>query len=281
MPAASGDPSQLELVKALLQQKGLLATGGNIRSIPFSDEAPASSDGSASTGGSIPSPSGAGAATRPPGATPIVKNNQLIDPATGNPVQGSLADDWWKYLLAGAGGAGLAELLRRRKGGSPGAGSAAEDIPVVEGEVIDPLSPMPEEIVNGSYTDVPNPTIAQTKQIAGPDTAAVLAERNKQLPSRNRPRANPVPSTGRDIIPLPDTMSDIPPEEIERAKTLAQQLIANRTRGNAQRANTGNLTRRAGPPTGPTDKNAEEGLLNTIIKLMRDSGAARIIPKAL
>jgi hypothetical protein len=292
-PVAGSDPAQLELMKAVLEQRGLLATGGNIRSIPFSGDVPASSpDSDVSANGSIPSANGAGAA-RPPGATPLVQGNQLVDPTTKQPIEGSLADDWWKYLLAGAGvagGVGLASILRRRKGGAPEVG--VEDIPTVEGETIDPLAPAarPEHIVNGEFDEVrPTAHVGNTKFLEAPsgdkimaDSAAnILAARNKQIEARNMPRANPTAQSDTSVVRLPDAANDIDPQEIENAKALVQQLIQNRTKGNAAARSQSRFSRRAVQPTGPTDKNAEDGLLNTIIRLMREQGATRIIPKGI
>lgn len=269
-------PTEQDLVE-ILKQRGLLATGGNIRSIPFADDASspsASSDGSA---GTTPLSSGA---IRPQGATPLIgPNNTLLDPTTKKPLDDQSAGDWWKYLLAGAGvagGAALASLLRRK--GAKGSVSADEAIPTVEGEVItDPLSPLPagSNIINGEYSDVVDPTLAGgQKGITGPSTAQVLADRNRQLTARNRPGANPVAESDTSRIRLGDAASEFTPEEIAQARSLAHQLVQNRVKGNAQRANTGNLTRRAGPPTGDTN---EESLFNTVLRILRQTGARPLV----
>lgn len=274
MPVAT-DTSQLELIKALLAQKGLLATGGQFRPVPF-DYAAAAAGNGVGANGSTPSTNGADA-VRPEGPMPLVgPDNTLIDPTTQQPLTPEASSDWWKYLLGAAGVAGgvaLADALRRRMGSR---------VSLVEGEVIDPLGPVPvgeSEIVPGEFTEVNQPRLTQQPApLNEPTAATALAERQKQLPSRTRPRANPQATSDTSVVRLPDAMNDITPEELANARALARQLVQNRLRGNKQRANTGNLTRRAGPPTGPAD---EETLLKTIIRLMRESGATRVLPRAI
>jgi hypothetical protein len=272
MPVASGDTSQLELLKALLQQKGLLATGGNIRSIPFDETA--SQDAVGTTSGTLPPDSIAstGSAVRPEGPTPLIQGDKLVDPSTGQELAGGLADDWWKYLLVGGavgGGAALADMLRKRKGGA-----ITEGVPLVEGEVItDPLAALPDNQVpvKGEYSEVGD-TLTNGRQ----GVAGALADRQKQLTARTMPRANPVPETDTSIIRVPDQMSDISPEEMENAKALVKQLVENRTKGNRAKARQSRFSRRAVLPTGPTDENS---LLNTIIGIMRKNGATRVLPR--
>lgn len=278
MPVATQDPQ--ELMKALLQQKGLLATGGNIRSLPFADgQAPSPSASSASAG--VAGPSAGTDATRPQGATPLVKGNTLIDPQTQQPIEGQLADDWWKYLLAGAGagGAGYAlyKALQNRKGGAAG-DPTAEAIPTVEGEVVsDPLSPLPgNSPQEGEYYPVGDDTqlAPSAKQLTDQSTAQVLADRNKQLTSRNRPNPNPIPESDTSVIRGTDTVSDLSPQEMEQAKTLAAQLVANRQKGNASIGRQTNLKRRYNLPTGDTNENS---LLNTVIRLIREGKASSLV----
>lgn len=267
--------SQLDLMQALIN-RGLLATGGNIRSLPFADGSSAPSDANgAGAGGSA---DGASSVPRPEGPSPVLDaNNQLVDPNTGKPP--SNADDWWKYLVAGAGiagGAALANLIRNKMKGSK--------VPTVEGEVIDPLSPAAtsadDVIINGEYSDVPNAMVGAPPKglpspdasVAGPPTPAqVLAER--KLGVRNRPNANPVATSDSSVVRTGDALADIDPAELERAREITKQLIANRMSGNAQRAGGTNLRRKYDKPTGPVAP--EEGILNTVIRLMRENGALR------
>lgn len=268
--------NQAALLEELLRQRGLLATGGNIRQLPFAASAPANG-GDTGSGSALPS---ASSASRPAGETPVIDaDNNLVNPKTGAKLDDASTSDWWKYLAAGAGvagGAALAEMLRRR--------ANKNRIPTVEGEVIDPLSPLPnsasDEIINGEYRDAPD-----TRRIAPPsatvateptfpsngDVAAVAAER--KLTARNRPNANPVASSDTSVIRAPDSYSDLSPEEMQRAKELTAELIAARKKGNLARSKQSRFSRRAVQPTGPTEP--EEGLLNTVIRLMKQNGALR------
>lgn len=273
MPVEAQDQ---ELLKALLQQKGLLATGGNIRSLPFADEsAPTSSASSAGAG--VVSPSSGASATRPSGPTPLVKGNTLIDPQTQQPLDGQLADDWWKYLAAGAGagaaGYAIYKALRNRQGGADST-PRAEGVPTVEGEVVsDPLAALPDGQVpvEGEYSEVGDTLAARAKQQALPPP-------QPSLTSRTRAKPNPVPANDTSVIRATDAVSDLSPQEMEQAKTLAAQLVANRSKGNASLGKQTNLKRRYNLPTGDTNENS---LLNTVIRLIREgkaSGFARAVP---
>lgn len=283
MPDPTGQNIDPSLMEEMLRQRGLIATGGNIRPIPFAgDNVSPPASGSMGVGGA--GASGAANIPRPPGATPIVgPNNTLLDPSTNQPLDPQSSDSWWKYLLGGAGvvggGMAAAALLKNRKG-----------VPYIEGETLDPLAPnaAPDAPpVEGEYTNVPNsdvPNVEPQRGLPPPATAiedartqAQLPETAKALGARKR-ATNPSVSSDTSVVRGSDSLSDFTPEEIARARQLAQQLVAERVKGNRARAKQTNLTRRGGKPTGPTE---EEGLLNTVIRLLREGGALRSLSKAV
>ena len=271
-----------ELMKELLRQRGLLATGGNIRALPFADGpvVPNANGNEAAPGDN------AGSVPRPEGMTPVVdENDNLVDPSTGMPLSPEIANDWWKYLLGGAGiagGAVLADMLRRRMGKGK--------VPTIEGETLDPLAPTPEgasPIVNGEYTEVnPSRSVAGPQPRSTSQAAEALAGRSnaRALPSpplsleaaselaRSKARPNPRATSDTSVVRSSDLYSDLTPEELARAKEITKQLVANRVKGNKARAKQSKFSSRAVLPTGDTD---EKSLLNTVVRLLRENGALR------
>lgn len=269
-------PNVDPMVQALIE-RGLLATGGNIRNMPFADPSGLANGNAASSSPPVPTATG-GTSVRPSGPTPVMDaNKQLVDPTTGAPLDPQLANEWLKYLVAGAavgGGYALTDAIRDK--------FAKGRIPTVEGEVVnDPLGALPnsadDAIISGEYSDVapaqlesPRKALTNGSTETGSETAKAIAERKG--PTRKITRGN------SRVISSADSLSDLSPEELQQAKDLTAQLVANRTAGNKARAKQSNLNRRGGRPTGPTD---EEGLLNTVVRIMRENGAIRSLAKAV
>lgn len=258
MPQAQSDVAS---ALAWLQQQGYVPRGNNLALVPFSNPNNAS-NGSDVTGSAPPSPVTAGnvasSADGPKndGTDPIPnEDGTFTDPRTGEKVSADDALSIWPWLAAAGAGAGAYALTRALSNNKAdqlatetgkGGGLVAQGRPVVDGGKLypqprDPLAPLSE-------------------------TQAAIAER-KALPAPSKKNTKPSTITAEQSrIALPDTRADVTPEELAKAKAITQQLIANRTKGNAQFAKQGNLKRRYNLPTGSTD---EEGLLNTVIKLMR------------
>jgi hypothetical protein len=270
---ASTSPDESALLIEMLRRRGLLAEGGNIRALPFGTGTQNGTNGNGASNSSNPVDA---SAMRPAGPTPVLADdNTLVDPTTGKHLDPQTSNDWLKYFAAGAGIAGgvaITDALRQRRQGSR--------IPLVEGEVIDPLGPLPNgidsAIVNGEYTEVPDP-----KRLGAPSSAITdgtspsQLEAAKAIAARRMATNPPAPVSDTSIIRGTDAMSDISPEEMAQAKAIAKQLVENRTKGNAQVARQNNIKRRYNLPTGPTDENS---LLNTVIDIMR---RAKIPPSAI
>jgi hypothetical protein len=270
---ASTSPDESALLIEMLRQRGLLAEGGNLRALPFGTGTQNGTNGNGASNSSNPVDA---SAMRPAGPTPVLADdNTLVDPTTGKHLDPQTSNDWLKYFVAGAGIAGgvaIADALRQRRQGSR--------IPLVEGEVIDPLGPLPNgidsAIVNGEYTEVPDPKrLGAPSSVITDGTSPSQLEAAKAIAARRMATNPPAPVSDTSIVRGTDAMSDISPEEMAQAKAIAKQLVENRTKGNAQVARQNNIKRRYNLPTGPTDENS---LLNTVIDIMR---RAKIPPSAI
>lgn len=285
-------PTDPMMIEEELRKRGLLATGGNIRMSPLATVG-------ASTGTNAPG-TGAGSATANAlaangggGITVADVNGQpvVLDPAAttlpANIPNESLVGIL-PYLAGAAGAAGLAALVRRHlssKGINLPNDELAPGLPDTlgmkgDGErvVVDGGELVPE---NGAAVD---PTKSGPKrfpnnknevaQIEGPKNLVTdTGKEPKYLTSRELAKrratargAGVVGSEGSGpAIAQLDAMDDITPEEMQKARTIAEALIARRTKGNIRKAK-GMPIGRKGYPTGSMD---DQGVLNTVIGLIR------------
>lgn len=308
MPQVATDPAQASLMEELMRQKGLLATGGNIRMLPFGS-ATTSPNGSSNGSASTSSLGSASAAVAPSDTEPVVDpTGNVVDPRTGQALDDQTAADWWKYILVGGavgGGYALAGALRNRfKGTTP---VDSDGVPVVEGEVIDPKALPNEQVpVEGQFTDVKQNLLTGPTNDTAPQTAAeAIAQRRglpRPSPSLEDRGSPPQYKTAQEIarmkganrpgvagsgpaIQLGDAMQDIAPEDLEAAKEIARRLMLERSHGNVKGAQGKKITqinRRDVPELkgGATGSVDDEGLLNTVIGILRKNAATirRVAP---
>lgn len=270
------------VVQELLRQKGLIASGGNIRAIPFANASPrgaangmvGSADATAPVSGT---PNSSGEIAIGPDGEPIVDRSGMPVPvgATDADVDPSLLP----YILGGAAAVGggmiakhLADRYRNR-------------VPTIEGQVIDDgmskPTMMPSEF-EGEYTDVEEPralTDQRTRLIADgrptPAVAETIAQQRapRGAPQVTAPRANS-PRTqvnsGRTVV-ANDAYSDVAPDEMKKVQGIVDELVRNRQVGNATKT-----PGKATHPTGPLNRNA---ILNSIIGLLRDQKALKSLQR--
>lgn len=285
------DPASIE---EALRQRGLLATGGNIRLSPFVSPTVAASTSPTSLGaGNGSATANALSANGGGGITVADANGQpvVIDPAATE-LPANIPDESLvgilPYLAGAAGAAGLAALIRRHlknRGITMPDDPLAPNVPDTigtkgDGErvVVDGGELVPE---NGAAVDptksrpkrFPN-TQSEVKQLTGPKslvedkgtkpkylTSSELAKR--RAGARN---AGVVGAEGSGpTIAQADAYSDISPEEMKQARTIADALIDQRMKGNMRRAK-GQGIGRKGYPTGSMD---EQGILNNVIRMIR------------
>lgn len=288
MPAGNPEAYNDPIVQQLIE-RGLLATGGNIRPIPFGG----AQAGNGSANQMPPSPEGA------PVATPNGDGTYTVDDGTGNPqtidprdVAQQLGEDpnsdlsWLAAAIAGASGALIGSQFGRRKPNAPA----------------DPLAPLPEnagslpngadDIIEGEFTvlDDPKQIGVEPKALPAPPNQLQQQEAAKALTQRKRATNPPQPSAEQSRIRLPDEFSDLTPEELQRARALAEQLVMNRQRGNVQayhpyrkrEARTGQPRGRgAGPyPTSPNFQTENpEDIIGNVVRALRDMKALKSLGK--
>lgn len=316
MPQVAALPDDPAVLKELMRQKGLIATGGNYRLLPFEDDAAGSVT---SSNGTAPYGSASGA-TAPFTAT---QDGQIVDP-TGAVVAtvdetGQISDPAldigninWTPFLAGAAGAAMgwaiADALRKR-------GKKVDGTPLVEGEVIpndpnDPNARIPRGTVEGEFSEVdaqrgipytngraPSGGTAGAVPVDGPTVVGAIAEQRRlsgprnalpdypsppNYPSRREiatRRTKNAPNTSRNANPaiVTDALTDVSDEERKVASAIADQLIARRREGNMRRMKGGKGVGRKGLPTGSTDK---DNVVNSIIRTLRQTGALKSMQSA-
>ncbi len=263
-------PDAVPNIEEELRKRGLLATGGNIRMLPFSNPS------AAADATPIASDSGTGSAT----ANALGVSNGggvTVNDATGNPITvdpnaaqlpANVPDEEWLNLwpaLAGAGGAALAMLIKNHFAGKGvNLPALADEIPTVNATLEPDGVPGSPNIVDGEFTEVADdPRLAAPqKQLSG--SQKVLAAPQPKLTDALVNKRLGKSTSNLGTIQAGDSYSDLSPEDMKKAQTIADQLV--------QRRLTGNQAKRAGKvadlPTGNMDRN---GLLNVVVKAIRDS----------
>lgn len=301
MPATA---QETETLKAALLAKGLLADRG--RYTPFASIAGGANDPT-STGAPVSLQSAvagnaAGGTGKSFPAPPAANDTEL--PVSDDALDKMNEGDATGLLIAlGLSGAALAAYLARRRSKLA---NPAEEVPLVEGEVIPPKAKVAgDTIVDGEVVERATP-ITNTKRIAQgvatPDNEGMralgapkevdvprLSKQNdvtkvvEAKPSRKSAaqaladRARRGQPNDVDVIPLDDAFSDLTTAERRQAQTLVDQLRQNRQSGNAanRRRLTGDRTVRSTKPTGTVD---EESLVNVVVRMIREG---RIKPQAI
>lgn len=280
MPQTPDDP----IVEAL-RQRGLLATGGNIRMIPFGN-----ADGAAT----VPSPdvqNGSGITDNGDGTVtttdiagnPVTFNPKAIDPKNAP----NLSPEQWNWLaplIAGASGALIGEALGRRRNGR------VQQIV----EPADPLAPLPEEIVEGEFAEVP-----QQKQLSGPrnqttfdkigpgEAAQPLPKPQVKLPQGETAKSiaarklQKAPVTEQSRVSLPDEFTDMTEEEYKTARALAEKMVMARQGGNVRSFNPN--AKGVGPQHKPTSPGRAtervDDMIGNVVRVLRDQKALKSLSK--
>lgn len=321
-PAIDQLTGQPLTIEELLRRRGLLATGGRYTMFPGDSSTLPSSptDQSAvaaqiaTNNGATPAASagaGAGAVSSVAASAPNATNQAL--PVPDETLDGMSEGDVTGLLVGlGLGGAALAAYLMRRRAKLNGA-AVADDIPLVEGEVIeDGKTVTGDKVVNGKVqqqnkvipasqtkqiaqgADVPNNAGVQAlgapkevdvpppqKGLPKPTIAGVLTDQRK--PDRRAraraiiDRSSRTQPNDMGVVTAKDAMTDLTPEERALANTLVQQLKQNRRAGNAVdiRRKQGKRNLRSTLPTGTV---REETLLNNVVAAIRK---ARMSPSTV
>jgi hypothetical protein len=299
---ASVDPSTLQ---AALIARGIVADRG--RYTPYAGVDAGNAQASALSGAvasqmARTAPAGGGAVASSAGAPIDNATNPNAPGSTALPISDDALDKMDEggatALLVGLGlgGAALAAYLMRRR--TKLAVPPADDIPVVEGEVLPPTPKVAgDHIVDGEVVEH-NVPITNTKRITSgvtvPDNEGMKAlgaptevnvprVTNQAKPNRRTlaqtiaERSKRVVPNDVGTIPLDDAMNDLTPQELNQAETLMEQLRRNRKAGNAAnvRRVTGERSVRSTSPTGTVERNA---LFNQVVRMIRQ---ARIKPQAL
>lgn len=291
---ADAIPNDPALVEEMLRQRGLLATGGNIRLMPFGPGSSSPSELPATTGSAT-----AGAlATNANGGAPIVRdlsgNPVALDPdATQLPA--NVPDEEWVNILpalAGAAGAGLALLIKNHlakrgitlpddplapnvpataKAGTMGDG---DRVVVDGGELVsegaaevDPTKAGPKRFPNQSVKALPAPAQSKIQDTGSPPkylTSRQLAER--------RAANLPTTETSSGKIQLGDAFTDLSDKEILHAEMIAKQLIERRMAGRKRMLSGKKGTGKLGLPTSEIDP---EAVFNNVVRMIREG---KIVP---
>lgn len=271
------DQNQSAIVEEL-RRRGLLATGGNIRALPFA-ESEAIGTGNAAT--SSPASSGGSVTQNQDGtvnATDLNGNPVVVDPNTLSPQDADgLSDDSISGLLPYVAG-GVASYLAYKLFQRSGKKSPAPGNPPVNGGTVvanDPLAPLPDDIIEGEFTPVDEKQLSSPpKQIKGPanrltsDTADAIAERRSGPP--------------KPTIAMPDEFADFTPEELARARAIAESLVMRRQKGNVRaygpkgKGTTGNLPTSKGRKTETVDE-----MMGNVARILRDQKALQALRKAV
>ncbi len=302
------DPAVLE---ALLRQKGLYATGGNIRLSPFATDpnvatntgagTPPSSSASSATANALSANSGGGLTVPDANGNPVV-----LDPnATQLPA--NIPDESFINILpalAGAGGAALALLIKNHfanKGVNLPA--VADPIPTVNATLEPDSVPSTNPIVDGEFEEVNDPRLMKGANDLNTPPESPLLQEQRRLPSPpptlddkavdTKPknltaaalRARKVEGRRKGIVGSEgtgptlvgnDSYADLTPDEMKQAKTSADSLIDRRMQGRQRRYVQGKTdVGRKGLPTAPIDR---ESALNIVVRAIRD---AKLNPNAV
>lgn len=287
MPQALADSNIAEE----LRQRGLLATGGNIRLMPFAGTANANgvtAAPSSSDSGNTLQPNPDGTLTVPD----ATGNPVTVDPKSTTPEElQQLPDESVNRLmpfLTGALGAATALYLAKRNGATPTTGSETGDMVAARN------APVGDDIINGEFTEVPPNAALNDSAVAG-----ALTEQKKLSGPANRVEAMGSPAkyiTSQDIarqkagstttapsgptVQLADEFTDFAPEELATARAIAQRLVDERRVGNQryQKGKTG-----VGKPAKPTSRGrlteSVDEMMGVVAKVLRDQKALRSLGK--
>lgn len=285
MPA--GNPAAYVTDDPVVQQlinRGLLATGGNIRPIPF-DNASASG-----TDSSLAPSSAANGVTRNADGTYNVTdengNEQTLDVRDAAKQLGEDPNSdlsWLAAMIAGASGAAVGMALGGRKRDPL---APLDDPKQIGGTVgVEPdtrgggsaIVPRTDDIIDGEFSVVEPKGVAardekalpqQQKRLIGPTTAE-LAKRRAAARSSTTGEAS--------RITLPDEFADLTPEELQKARTITEQLIMRRQRGNVRAYKPG--VKGVGPQHLPTSPGrateTEADMLGHVVRAIRDAKVIR------
>lgn len=264
-------PDAVSNIEEELRKRGLLATGGNIRMMPFdnatangaSQVSPVLPTGATSaTANALAANSGGGLTVSDVNGNPIV-----VDPnATTLPA--NVPDSEWLNIwpaVAGATGAGIgfliAEHFKKRGVNLP---ATADAIPTMEGVVEPNGVPGAADIVDGEFTEV-----ADDLQLSSPPkkiesgTQKLLQSPQSKLAETLTQRKIGKSTSNLGTIQAGDSYSDLSSSEMKQAETIADQLVQRRLLGNQSKTRG-----KAGLPTGDVGRN---GLLNVVVKAIRDA----------
>lgn len=293
-PTAYNDPIVQQLI-----ERGLLATGGNIRAIPFGSNQGVASN---AVGSGLSASSGAGGVTRNADGTYNVVdengNEQVVDVT---PVAQELGEDtssdlsWLAAAIAGGSGALIGQALaRRRKGVDP---LAPLDDPKQLGGTVgverdtsprgSSIVPVADDIIDGEFRVVEPESIATRNQKAlSAPQAKVSGATTKQLAER-KVKEGATQASEISRIALPDEFSDLSPEELAKARNITQELIKRRQKGNVsaysptrERTLSGKPRGRGGLPTSPNfATETEADLLGHVVRALRDAKTVRSLSR--
>ena len=280
MPQPQVDMNDPAVIQELLRQKGLLASGGNIRMMPFANSS-GMGTANASGGASNASPV-SGTPTSPSGDIAVGPDGQPIVDRNGIPVPVGATDadvdpNLLPYII-GAAGAGTGGYLAKHL-----ADRYRNRVRGVNGELIDDgMTPevLPSEF-EGQYTEVNDNaalTDQRTKTISSdkPAVAETLAQQRapKSTAQVTAPKAGTPRTqvTSGSTIKAKDAYTDVAPDEMKKVQSIVDELVRNRQTGNAMKK-----AGRAVEPTGPIGR---EGILNSVIKVLRDNKALKSLTRA-
>lgn len=287
-PAAYNDPIVQQLI-----ERGLLATGGNIRPIPFGGNA-----ASDAVGGNVsPSSASANGVTRnADGTYNVVDENGNEQTVDVTPVAQELGEDvssdlsWLAAALAGGSGALIANALARRRQGNVDPLAPLDDPKQIGGMVgVEPdvrgssLATVDDGIIDGEYSVVEPEGIAARDQKALPAPQEKLGGATAKQLAERKAAARASQGTEVSRIALPDALSDLSPEELAQARAITEQLIMRRQRGNVRAFNPN--AKGVGPqhlPTSPGRKTETiDQMMGHVVRALRDAKTVRGLSKVV
>lgn len=283
-------PTDPKLVEEMLRQRGLMAYGGNIRLMPFENNASTTPQVDA-----LGSATAAALSQNGGGGIPVqdVNGNQILLPTNAQSIPENVSNESLVNVLpflTGALGAGLAMMIRNRLA-QRGITMPTDDplAPNVPAATSSNRANGMEDIIDGEFTEVNEPQLTKGANATNSPADQVI-EAQKRLPAPQgkladegskpkyltsqqlaRRRAQNLPSRegSGPTVYAADAYSDITDEEMKQARTIADSLVQRRRAGNIRRDVKGKTTiGREHLPTGDLDK---EGALNLVIKAIRDA----------
>lgn len=283
-------PADDPIVQQLIE-RGLLATGGNIRPIPFANNGVASN---AAANANTASSSGNGVTRNADGTYNVTDNNgneQTVDPRQAAEQLGEDPNSdlsWLAAMIAGATGAYVGSNLRRGKPVDPLAPlDDPKQITGMSGVEYDTrgtgLAARGDDIIDGEYSVVEPKGVAPRDEKALPDTQKRLVGPTAQELAKRRASARNVATGEQSRVSLPDEFADFTPEELARARMIAEQLVMRRQGGNVRAYNPN--AKGVGPQHKPTSPGRRtetvDQMMGNVARILRDQKAIRSLQKVV